>query len=296
MINDQLKISLPFYNEILKQTRYKNECASVCDFQLLQPPDLIPPFQLRFGAEETSGIFAWNIRCADDDSILYDLTSHIVNIDFELKSEFEFYTYSGLVFEEINFSCGSYYMEIQVSSPVDSPPVTQTSWFSEVFTVVDSLTDLAFTQSEFPLPNLWRWYNDIDKQTRYKNECAVICDFYLFSGNENLIPFQFRFPYLLPIAYSIIWSLISVSDDCETFLDASMLTVTTIGGYNYITYTGDAIDLSCGKFYSKINIDGQIFYSELIWIIDEADNTERNYLLQETGFKILQETGFGILI
>lgn len=297
MIQDQLKISLPLYDDILKQNRYRNECAAICDFKLLQPINKVPQFQVRFNKGETDGVDHWYIRCCDDDSIIFDLFDNLGLIQFEnTLTDFEFYTYAGNDLVDFTLPCGCYYVDLGIREVADEPPEPILNYYSEVFTTLDEITDLSFVQSEFHLPTLWRWYNNIEKQNRNKNHCASICDFYLLSGNDSLLPFQFRFSTLLPISYTVTWSLVSIENDCETFLDDSLITISYAAGFNYVTYLGDNIDLPCGKFYSKVVIDGTPYYSELIEIIDEADNNETFYLLQENGFKILLENLFGLEI
>lgn len=164
--------------------------------------------------------------------------------------------------------------------------------YSEVFEVLP-ISDIVFEQSRFPLFTSWRWYDSLEKQTRYKEYCEKVCNFYLLTGNDKLLPFQIRVP---TTAAGFIWKLVDVDNDCEHYLDPSILNTIGTSDEDRITYDGSDISgLPCGKFYSVLFDGVNTWYSELIEITDAIVVAEEFFILQETGSKILQETLDGIL-
>jgi hypothetical protein len=296
---------LPIYDAIEKQTRYKSNCLNVCEFKLLYPLNSLPPFQLQ--ADQSTWYYSnigdvvkhWYLVCAEDDSIKADLSAWISTymVLTQYKGGYEFLTYNGGT--PVNVECGQYYMKLSIAEAGSGS--TQIEYFSEAFNVVDAFENISFVQSDFPLWSLWRWYDDTEKQTRNKNNCKSVCDFYLNCGQDALLPFQFRFQSEdMPV--DIEWSLIAVDGSCEISIgDISGITISIVGDYYYVTYKGDAFDnftLPCGKFYLKMIItagDSLTFYSELIYIDVSVNTPVTNYILQENGWKILLENGFGLL-
>ena len=186
----------------------------------------------------------------------------------------------------VAMECGKWYSQISDGTH---------TVFSEVFEVLP-LTDIDFAQSKLPNFSAWRWYDSKAKQTRYKEYCSAACDFYLLTGNDKLLPFQISNPDGgVPIIQS--WKLISIDEDCEYDLPIADLAIVQTVSHGYrIIYTGDLISLPCGKFYSVINDNIEVWYSELIRITDEIVIAEEYYILLETGSKMLQENLDGLLL
>lgn len=293
------------YDDIGKQNRYRNHCESVCDFKLIYPENNIPPFQIAHPGP-INGLSFLYIRCAEDDSIVLNLMTYNGwnnNIWVNYPASITGYTYVYYIgtqqpppIQQITgLSCGDYYLHASLNNT--DPAGDDYNYYSEVFTIVQELSDPTFRQDDPPIFCLWRWHDDIDKCNQNKNHCAAVCNFHLLCGVDSLLPFMFRKAINFSPGYSILWSLVEEDSECEHVLDASLIQVQTVGSYKYIFYNGDAMasDLPCGKFYSKLNIDGNIFYSELIEINIAVNTPETNYILQETAFRILLETGFGML-
>lgn len=296
MLHDELKISLPFYDDINKQTRYRAHCLSVCEYKNIWPEYTLPPFQIRFEPFSVGDVNTWYIRCADDDSLAADLSPYKSAISASpalTEAWYHYYAGTGIPF---SLPCGDYYYEVEVKGVFNSTPYTK--YYSEVFTVVSGLNDIAFTQSDPPLFSLWRWYDSQDKTTANQAHCAAVCEYFLLCGVDALLPFQFRFEATLPGSYAIEWTLVGLDDTCYQGLDHLLLTVSSADGYNYVTYDGQGFrsDLPCGYYYSKIVIDGQYtFYSEPIYIHTDVNTPITNYILQQNGSIILLENGFGLL-
>jgi hypothetical protein len=294
MIEAPIKTAFPWYDDIDKQNRYKSNCASLCDFKLLTPLNTIPPFEIRTG-ENLIEVTSWKVYCIDG-SLADDITAQatiagrvvVTTVDGQ-----DYLTYNGTPLEggvpsvpALILSCGTYYSVIETN---------ETTYYSELFYCED-FEDPAFVQSDFPLFTPWRWYDDQQKQSRYKGACEANCNFYLLTGNDALLPFMFRKPSVSNTINS--WVLRDLDGTCEHNLDTSVLNITVKGLYDYIYYNGEDIeDLPCGTYESIITINGTPYYSELIKITsDFSSNGTEFYLLQEDGFKILQETNFGILL
>jgi hypothetical protein len=304
MIYDELKISLPFYNDIEKQNRYREHCAAVCNFKWLWPEGNLPPFQLRLESGSSAGVKTWYLRCADDDSLAIDLTPYKGQITASQLVDGEFYTYIGGALGDERGTCGEFYYEINIDEYVDYSPAPQFQYFSEVFTIVSDLTHPTFTQADPPLFSLWRWYDNEDHLTANLFHCLAVCPFYLLCGVDALLPFQFRYIFN-DTPTNIIWELYASDGTCYSVLDEQLLVLSQAEGYFYITYNGDAFSdtLPCGNYYSKLtfqvtNFSGTTtyyFYSEPVYIHTDVNTPVTNFILQETGYKLLQETGFGLL-
>lgn len=215
-----------------------------------------------------------------------DITTCLPFLNQYTIDGFDYLQYNGLDITGcllVQMECGKWYSQITDGT---------NTVYSEVFEV-QPISDIDFEQSRFPLFTAWRWYDDINKQTRYKEYCQELCDFHLLTGNDRLLPFQIRVPVT---SSGITWKLVSTDGQCEHYLDTTLLSTIGTSDEDRITYDGsDMTGLPCGKFYSVLFDGVNTWYSELIEITDAIVMAEDFYILQETGFKILQETGFGIL-
>lgn len=314
MINDELNTPFRWYNDIDKQNRYKGHCAANCDYKLISRNDNLLPFQIRGETGEDSPIvYSWTIHCAEDDAFYMSLDKDLLTV-VSLVNGYYYIIFSPDDPLTQLLECGSYYSQIVTSDNI--------TFTSEVFTVVDfEDNSIEPSLAQIPIFTAWRWYDNIEKQNRYRSNCAASCDYYLITPQNSLLPFQFRIPTGSPGTVEF-FKLIAVDGSCEHYIDPSVIQkfTTSVGDYDgsgvidindlfaflsdggivydYFYYNGDPIsDLPCGRFYGVITIDGVDYYSELIETADISNpiNEPGNYILQETGFKILQETGFGLL-
>lgn len=294
MIAEPIKTAFPWYDDILKQNRYKEQCVSSCNYKLLTPINTIPPFEIRTNEYGISFV-SWKIFCAEDDTEIIDISTHITignAIEIVTIAGQDYIVYSGAALTETFFApalileCGTYYSVLETN---------EASYYSELFSVENGVIDVDFNQTVFPLYTPWGWYDNQEKQNRYKEQCLANCDFCLLTGNDALLPFMFRKPSMSNVINS--WVLRSLDGVCEHNLDTSPLNIAVFGVYDYVYYNGTDIDnLPCGTFESIITINGLNYYSEIIKITNDiSSNGDQFYILQENGAKILQENSFGIL-
>ncbi len=285
MIYNELNTALRFYDDLDKQNRRKSNCASVCDFKLFCPVDKILPFQFKINFDDSALVNMWSVRCAADDSEALDLLdkTDYITID-NLEEKGTFVTYSGSTMG-ISLPCGNYYLLVVINTDAG-----EFMYFSEVFTVTEGMEDTSFSQSLFPVYSAWVWYTSSFKRIENHDPCNRLCPYTIMCGNDALIPFQYKAP-----SATTINSWILTNGECSVILDISLLTIQTISGHKNIIYNGGLIDLPCGVFYSEMVIDGITHYSEPILITNAFETSETNYILQETGDKLLQEDNFGLL-
>lgn len=119
------------------------------------------------------------------------------------------------------------------------------------------------------IPTAFPWYDKLEKQVRYQENCDNTCDYKLISPNNALLPFQFK---------------IGNENDVITaweILDANLLTITNISaakaaikvianeGGRYWYYNGsavlsDVLALKPGFYYSVVTLTGgKKMYSEV---------------------------------
>lgn len=301
MINSELNTPLRFYNDITKQNRYKENCAATCNYKLISRNDQFLPFQIRTDIDNFPAplLTKRELYCADDNSLVADITFDLAGLSFQEIDGVMYIIYEGGDIISPVLDCGAYYIKFGLTDLANFPTIVN-SYYSEVFNVVDFEEE---TEDEnLPIFTAWRWYDNIDKQTRYKGNCSASCDYYIISNNTGLLPFMFKKNIDFLVVTS--WVLRAVDESCEVVLDPSLLQLANFGEEDYLYYDGTPIDgLPCGAFYSIITMtadDGAerefTFYSELIKLVEiTSSDTPGNYILQENGFKILQETGFGLL-
>jgi hypothetical protein len=274
MINDELHTGFRWYDNILKQNRYKSYCGA-CDFKLISPCNKLLPFIIITYTIPTS----WKIYTKEGVSVL-DISSCLSEIgQITTAIGNKYLEYKGTNLSCVySLDCGYYY---SVLSDGDN------SLYSEVF-YVSPMLEPPLVQIDFPLPVVWPWYNNQLKQNRFKAQCLNHCDYYTISGKTVLPSFQFRRPHVAnPVIY---WALRSLDGTCEIILDTSLLIITTIGGYDYIEYDQVPIsNLECGVFESIISDGIALYYSELVKIVDSDALIPTNFILQESGYRLLQE-------
>lgn len=183
----------------------------------------------------------------------------------------------------VQMDCGKWYSEISDGG---------NTIYSEVFEVLP-ITDIAFVQSKLPLFTGWRFLDEENKQTRYKEYCSAICPYYLISPNNLLPPFQIK---ASSSAIGIMaWKLVSVDGDCEILLDTSLPDVVTVIGSKRIIYSGSAVDVLCGKYYSVLFDGCDTWYSELIEFVD-MDVDETGFLQTDDGINLTTDDGIQLTI
>lgn len=298
MIAEPIKTAFPWYDDILKQNRYKETCLANCDFKLLTPLNTIPTFEIRTN-ENGVEIITWKVYCQDG-SLADDITSHTSGgfaedrININTIDGQDYISYKGVPLIDLGMgdptpplilSCGAYYSVLETNVG---------NYYSELFYCED-IDDPSFVQSRFPLFTPWRWYDNQEKQNRFIEPCLANCDFYLLTGNDALLPFMFNKLSGSNVINS--WVLRSLDGTCEHNLDTALLNIAVFESGDYVYYNGEDIaDLPCGTFESIITINGTPYYSELIKITNDiSTNGDDFYILQEDGSLILQETNFGIL-
>lgn len=284
MIFDGIHTSLMFYDDINKQNRYRDICYAVCDYRQLCPVDFLLPFQIKTEEDDTTILHYFYLKCENRETYIdLDPLSGRIEID-TIEGDATYISCNSGDTKDL-FPCGNYYFEVAIENETGIH-----TFYSELFSVVPGINNPEFEQQVFPVYSAWPWYNNELKITERSAPCDVVCVFYVRSGNDALIPFQYRTEGVTTIES---WSL--VGDGCVFDLDTSLLSVQIVGDYTNVIYSGDPIELPCGVFYGQMVIDGVTHYSEPIYISNDFETNGTNYILQEDGDKLLQEDSFGLL-
>jgi len=231
------------------------------------------------------GVTTWNY------SDTLDISSCVAYINKHTEENGDIYlTYNGGSISNCipkQFDCGKWYSTIEDENGI--------IFYSEVFEVVlIENADTAYPALDPSLFSAFRFYDAIDKQTRYKSYCESACNFYLIADKSRLLPFMFRASSIGNIQS---FKLIGVDDGCENDLPIISLQRATYLGYDYVFYNGDDIsDLPCGKFYVQVCDETQCWYSELINLVDMSAVSEVDYLLTDDGDILMTDDGEGITI
>lgn len=229
MIQAELKTPLRWYNDIRKQNRYKSYCSASCDFSLVTQMNIVPPFQ--FDTELIAvNILSWTFHCKDGTEVFSAETGILEKIDSLTKVTTDYIQYTGLsTVPDLDLDCGTYYMIIETD---------QGDFYSELIHFEDFEAP-AFVQMNLPIFTAWRWYDDVQKQNKFKSNC-VGCEFFLIMPTGGLIPFQFRIP---GEESPEITRWVLRNEDCEYVLNHELiLSHSSIDSlddaYNNIYYTG----------------------------------------------------------
>lgn len=285
-LTKELNTPFRWYDDVSKQNRYKDFCQQVCDYQLITPCDRFLPFQIKTDGVAILGLTQWIVYDIDGNQVA-DLSICITsNIEVKTVDGYDYIIFKDASLTNCGFvlDCGTYYSILTDGT---------TYWYSELFEVVN-LSDYEFYQELFQPIIPWRWYDNSEKLNELKTNCKQNCDFCLLSSNESLLPFQFKRPKSIALIEQFY--LISKEDaSCGVTLTTDLIQIVTIGDHDYLIYGGANIDgLTPGTYYGYIVSGGITYYSEPICI--NCDLGEGNFLLQETGYKILQENNDGILL
>lgn len=120
------------------------------------------------------------------------------------------------------------------------------------------------------------FYNDLDKQNRFRRNCSAVCDYILPCPYATILPFQVK---INPDDTTSVSSfqVICASDDSLIFDPTifNLINIATIDDVaTYLTFNGATFkdEIPCGKYYVKLtfsNEEGEfIYYSEVFTIID----------------------------
>lgn len=307
-------LNTPFrwYDDIDYQNRYKGYCQSVCDFKLITPNNKLLPFVIRTNLEFSGDIIeifvakTWKIYCSDG-TLYIDLVAYLGQISVTLIGGVYYIIYSGTsVISELE--CGSYYSVVEIWNS----GLTTNTFYSEIFNVVEFADSTPASDTSLPIFTAWRFYDDINKQTRFQGKCQAACDYYLIAPDNTLPPFMIKIPTGGTVTR---FRLVGINDDCEHEIDPAIINKHTqdVGDfddsgvidfldliaflaagntlYDLFYYTGEEIEnMPCGKFYAVVTIGEVEYFSEPVHIIGE-EFPGNNGLLTDSGIQILTDSG-----
>jgi len=129
------------------------------------------------------------------------------------------------------------------------------------------------------LKTAFRFYDDLDKQNRYKENCKQVCEYRLLCPIDTVLPFQFSVGY--DPSLSLNSAYIKCSDNDSIIFNATIyitIDINSEGDFTYIIGSQlvlkDAIP--CGSYYIHIILDSdsgeQNFYSEIFTVIDGLED------------------------
>jgi hypothetical protein len=228
VIQDELKTAFRWYNSIDKQNRFKSYCSASCDFKLLAPLNSVPNFQFNtfVGGVEVD---VWRVLCAYDDTDMGGISPSLLSKNtIELE---DYITYSGDdISSYIELGCGTYYCVLETNMG---------NFYSELFSCVD-IEDPEDYTSELPIFTAWRFHDNAQKQNQFKSQCAANCDFFLITGYDLPLPFQFRFPVDLDASVER-WVL--RNETCEYVLNHNLIGIYNTNepdedDFTYVYYDG----------------------------------------------------------
>jgi hypothetical protein len=116
----------------------------------------------------------------------------------------------------------------------------------------------------------FRFYNDLDKQNRYKSNCIAVCDYKLLCPIDTILPFQFRVGYEPSLALSSAY--IKCQKDDSIIFDASVYLSLNFNSTSDFTYViGNELTLKdaipCGSYYLHLILSSDSgeynYYSEV---------------------------------
>jgi len=125
------------------------------------------------------------------------------------------------------------------------------------------------------LPVAFPWYDKIEKQNRYNDNTATICDYQLISPADALLPFEF---YKNPAggAPPTTWEVFEINSQtlvADISADIYLIYTTIKEGREYFCYHGEqlaGLAMPAGYFYSKLTFpDGTIYYSEMFFVPED---------------------------
>lgn len=112
----------------------------------------------------------------------------------------------------------------------------------------------------------FRWYDQIEKQNRYKSYCANNCDYKLISQKSDLLPFIIKTED--SGASLVSWKVFCEDGSASIGINGTPQFVEWEGS-EYIIYEGGGItgiDLPCGYYYSVIETSQNTFFSEVFFV------------------------------
>lgn len=127
-----------------------------------------------------------------------------------------------------------------------------------------------------------RFYDDLEKQNRYKENCKQICEYKTPCPENTVLPFQIRVGYDPSLAF-LHWYIRCESDESiatDLFAFSGSIVISSSGDYSHISYLGGplGIEFPCGSYYLHLVLNSdsgeQNFYSEVFKVVAElADPT-----------------------
>jgi len=125
------------------------------------------------------------------------------------------------------------------------------------------------------LKTSFRFYDDLEKQNRYKENCLAVCEYKTPCPENTILPFQIRTGYDPSLSF-LHWYIKCENDDAiatDLFAFSGSIVITSSGDYSYISYLGGplGIEFPCGSYYLHIVLDsagGELnFYSETFNVV-----------------------------
>lgn len=186
MLYNNLLTSLPFYEKVVLQDRFRPQVANDTIFAQLAPIDGLLPFQFRKPTESMLPK-AWRIKCADtnkrledyldgyEDDVVADLTDFIATqleyatlVDADgVAYDYFWFTYDtnslGALISEVpsGLPHGYYYIEFLFDVLVTGETYEEVAYCSEIFKVPEDETFLWNAPDSCKYITL-KWYNDAD--------------------------------------------------------------------------------------------------------------------------------------
>lgn len=134
--------------------------------------------------------------------------------------------------------------------------------------------------NELPLP--FPWYDKLEMQNRFRENCGANCDFRLITPRSNLLPFEFRRPQSGALLSKWTINFIDGAIALDLTRNTSLINAKTLEGYDYFWYNGEAmsvelepgniagLNLPPGEYYSVITAVNETYYSEVFFVPDKT--------------------------
>lgn len=161
MLFDELPVAFPWYDSVMKQNRFRENCTGTCAYKLVTPRTNLLPFQFRREAKAEI-LTTWEILY-EDGSQAIDITRNIALVKARTADGYDSFYYDGSALaieqktnttpsvQQLNLPAGFYYSKITA--------ITE-SYYSELFYVPPD----GFTPFETEKINYLKmeWWNDCD--------------------------------------------------------------------------------------------------------------------------------------
>jgi len=288
------KTSFAWYTELAGQNRYKSQCEAACNYRHIMPTDRVPPFQIYTGREWSSiTLVSWKIWCAEDNTLLEDLTSTYMVawmggvVGTATAGGFLQYDGPTMYASGFRLNCGSYYMTVETDL---------TTYYSEVFEVVEFTDNSLSSVSLIPLFTPWKFHDSQEKLDINSSQCAAQCAYKLITPNDEIPPFQFIIPHTTDAVNSFVME--DENGLCVIEVDISLITKTQVGDVDYITFNGgDGLELPCGTFYAIVTVGDDSYYGEGVFVLNTSFTpVSADYLQTDSGIALTNDDGVQLTI